>query len=175
MSFEADRFGIGNGNRVLRLRRGEELTVLRSGADNGGKLFEVDSVFPPGVSGPPPHVHTRETESFTVLKGRLWVRSGRNRFELRAGQTATVPPETVHSFANRSAKPVVFRTVSTPAGILEQLLLLQAETGRTPILRVARLNHGENQTLFFPGVPRPVQRVLWNALAALTRPPRPLR
>jgi quercetin dioxygenase-like cupin family protein len=156
----------------IRLREGAVITVLRSGAETGGRLLEMEATFPPGVSGPPAHVHSEEAEEFSVLRGRLWVRAGKRRLILEEGQTATVPPETVHAFGNRSDAPVTFRAVSTPAGILEQMLRLQARTGRTPLLRIARLNHGENQTLFLPGLPRPAQRLLWNALAALAREPR---
>lgn len=153
----------------ISFRDGVTITVLRSGRDNGGRLLEIEGTLPPGVSGPPAHVHSVETEEFSVLQGRLWVRTGRRRLTLEAGQSASIPPETVHTFANRSDAPVTFRTVSTPAGILEQMLRLQAATGRTPLLQIARLNQGENQTLFLPGLPRPAQRLLWNTLAALAR------
>ncbi|WP_164835995.1 hypothetical protein [Actinacidiphila soli] len=52
------------------------------------------------------------------------------------------------------------------------MVRLQAQAGRTPLLRIARLNQGEDQTSFLPGLPRPAQRLLWNAL--LTREPRRL-
>lgn len=155
----------------IRLRDGVVITILRSGRDNGGRLLEIESTFPPGVAGPPAHLHTRETEEFAVLEGRLWVRTGRRRRYVEEGRSVSVPPGTVHAFANRSDTPVTFRAISTPAGILEQMLRLQAGTGRTPLLRIARLNHGEDQTLFLPGLPRPVQRLLWNTLAALARDP----
>jgi hypothetical protein len=112
-------------------------------------------------------VHSRETEEFTVLDGRLWVRIGRRRLHLEQGESASIPPGTVYAFANRSDAPVSFRAVSTlppqplrgtggtPAGILEQMVRLQAQAGRTPLLRIARLNQGEDQTFFLPGLPRP--------------------
>jgi quercetin dioxygenase-like cupin family protein len=163
-----------SGAEEFRLRDNVLVTVLRSGRDNGGRLLEVESTFPPGVAGPPAHVHSKETEEFTVLDGRLWVRIGRRRLHLEQGQSASIPPGTVHAFANRSGAPVTFRAVSTPAGILEQMVRIQAEAGsrRTPLLRIARLNQGEDQTFFLPGLPRPAQRLLWNALAALAREPR---
>ncbi|MFE2431724.1 cupin domain-containing protein [Streptomyces sp. NPDC059373] len=160
-----------SGGDEFRLRDNVLVTVLRSGRDNGGRLLEIESTFPPGVAGPPAHLHSRETEEFTVLDGRLWVRIGRRRLHLEQGQSASIPPGTVHAFANRSDAPVTFRAVSTPAGILEQIVRLQAEAGRTPVLRIARLNHGEDQTFFLAGLPRPAQRLLWNALAALARDP----
>lgn len=153
----------------LVFRTGEVITVVRSGTGNGGESLEVEAVLPPGVSGPPAHLHTRETETFSVLDGRLWVRSGRRRLVLGEGETAIVPPETVHTFANRSDVPVRFRTVSSPAGILEQMLRLRSATGRTPVLRIALLNQGRDQTLFFPGLPRSAQRMMWNTLAGLAR------
>jgi quercetin dioxygenase-like cupin family protein len=175
-----------SGAEEFRLRDNVLVTVLRSGRDNGGRLLEVESTFPPGVAGPPAHVHSKETEEFTVLDGRLWVRIGRRRLHLEQGESASIPPGTVYAFANRSDAPVSFRAVSTlppqplrgtggtPAGILEQMVRLQAEAGsrRTPLLRIARLNQGEDQTFFLPGLPRPAQRLLWNALAALAREPR---
>ena len=69
-------------HRVFRFRTGEVVTVLRSGDDTAGALFEFETMLPPGRRTPP-HIHLHEREAFTVLTGRLSVRLGRDRLAHR--------------------------------------------------------------------------------------------
>src|SRR3712207_1832397 len=47
---------------------------------NGGTMGAVRVFVPPGA-GPPPHVHSREDEFFTVLRGRYRFRHGDHEME----------------------------------------------------------------------------------------------
>lgn len=156
-------------SRIYRFGGGEVVTVLRSGADTGGALFEFETVLPPRRHGPPAHLHLAEREEFTVVQGRLAVRAGTERFELGHGESAAVPPNTPHTFDNRTEEPVRFVTRSTPAGVLEELLEVTADHRFWPLLDIAAINHGERATLFLAGVPLWPQRAVLNALAALAR------
>jgi mannose-6-phosphate isomerase-like protein (cupin superfamily) len=158
---------MGN-DRILRMPTGDTVTFLRTARETGGELVEFQGEVPPGGSGPPAHLHLGAEESFTVVEGLLELRLGRRRLRLGPGETATVPPGTAHTFANPTAAPVTFLTRMTPAGRFEELLRIQAAAGRLPpLLRIATVNRGPDASLFLAGIPVPVQRVLWNGLAAL--------
>ena len=51
---------------------------------------------PPETSGPPPHVHTREDESFVCLAGRLDVMLGGEHFTIGHGDYLFLPAGTPH-------------------------------------------------------------------------------
>jgi len=154
-------------DRVLRMPNGDMITIRHSSAETKGAFFEIEAVIPPRTSGPPAHLHLREEESFAVVEGRLWVRCGKERIELGPGESATVPPNTAHTFANRTDQPVTVVTRSTPAGLLEQMFRLQATSKRPPLLRVAEINHGKDATFFLAAIPVAPQRLMWNGLAGL--------
>jgi mannose-6-phosphate isomerase-like protein (cupin superfamily) len=158
--------------RTLRMRTGEVLQIVRSGADTHGRLFEVEAVLPPRLAGPPPHRHSVETETFHVIDGALRVRVGSRHRDLGPGESITVPPWTLHGFSNPTDQPTRIRTEETPAGQLEEQFRALAAAGRLPPLRtLARVNVAHGLSFHVHGVPGPLQRLLWRALAAL--PARP--
>jgi mannose-6-phosphate isomerase-like protein (cupin superfamily) len=157
------------GGRVFRFGGGEVVTVLTSGTDTGGALFEFETVLPPRRSGPPSHLHLYEQEAFTVVHGRLVFRAGRDRVELGPGESLTVPPGTPHRFDNRTDGPVRFITRSTPAGVLEELLQVTDGHRWWPLLDIATINHGRRASLFLAGVPLWPQRAVLGGLAVLAR------
>jgi mannose-6-phosphate isomerase-like protein (cupin superfamily) len=149
-------------DRLLRMPTGEVLTILWTGQDTvrdrGGAA--------PGLSGPPLHRHRAETETFTVVEGTLRVRTGRRVRVLTAGQSVTVPPGTVHGFANPSARPARIHTAQTAAGLLEAQFRALAAAGRFPPLRrPARISVEHELSFAVHGIPDVLQRPLWRALA----------
>jgi quercetin dioxygenase-like cupin family protein len=78
-------------------------------------LFEY--AIPAGVSGPPPHVHTREDESFICLAGRLEVMLGGEMFELNHGDYLYLPRDVVHTFRNPFDEEARVISVVSPAGL----------------------------------------------------------
>ncbi|MBC6463230.1 cupin domain-containing protein [Actinomadura sp. HBU206391] len=158
-----------SGDRTFHLPGGDLATIRHTARDTDGALFEFEAVLAPGRSGPPAHLHVGQEESFTVVEGLLRVRSGWNWSEFGAGETVTVPSGTVHTFANRSDKPVRMVVRMTPALAFEQMLRIQGESRVPPILRIASLNHGPDTSFFLSGLPLPVQRRMWNALARIAR------
>jgi quercetin dioxygenase-like cupin family protein len=48
----------------------DEVTVLLTGEQTGGKLFMAEATVPPGC-GNPPHIHDREDETFYLHQGTL--------------------------------------------------------------------------------------------------------
>lgn len=153
--------------RTLHLPTGEVLTIIRSGTETGGSVFEVEAILPPRLTGPPAHRHRRRTETFEILEGVLRVRVGDATRDLVGGESVTVTPWTLHAFSNPSAEPTRIRTREIPAGPLEDQFRVLARAGRLPpVLQLARINVDHDYDFHLHGIPDRLQRVLWRALAA---------
>jgi quercetin dioxygenase-like cupin family protein len=132
------------------------------------------TVLPGGAAGSPPHRHDRLTEVFEVLGGHVTFRVGKTEHILGAGETVTIRPGTVHGFRNASDAPAVLRCTVTPGAGFERFLRgmqAAAEARRTNAAglprdprRLARLLLDAD--FHFPGLPMPLQRGLFRALAA---------
>ena len=156
-------------DRVLRLPAGELISIIRTGRETGGEVFEFESVLPSGLSGPPAHWHRVEQETFEVVEGRLRVRVGRAVRDLGPGESVVVAPGTVHAFSNPADEQVRVITRETPAGQLEAQLRVMASAGLPPLLRLAEVNARNGFSFFLAGVPEFPQRQLWRGLAGLAR------
>jgi quercetin dioxygenase-like cupin family protein len=97
-----------------------EITV--AAADTGGERTEMVSTLPSGNIGPPPHVHPSQVNDFEVLEGTVeFLVDGRWQ-TFSAGETATIPPGTLHTFRNRSGATARLRDVHRPALNFEDYL-----------------------------------------------------
>ncbi len=76
---------------------------------------------PPG-GGPPPHIHSREEESFLILEGEVTVHVNGERIVAKAGTFANMPVGSLHHFKNETNKPAKMIVSVAPAG-LEQMFL----------------------------------------------------
>jgi quercetin dioxygenase-like cupin family protein len=67
-------------------------------------------------SGPGPHVHREHTDSFYVLEGEIAFEVGPRSQRVRApaGAFVAVPPDVVHTFANRSRADANWLNVHAP-------------------------------------------------------------
>lgn len=97
---------------------GDVYRFLATGADTGGKYATWESIVPPG-GGPPPHVHSREEESFYILEGEITFTIGDDRIVAQAGTFAQLPPGTPHGFKNESDRTARMLISVAPAGLEE--------------------------------------------------------
>jgi len=95
---------------------GDRLTFLITGAETGGAFFMAEVSVAPG-GGPPPHVHSREEESFYVQQGTLAVQVGDKGLNVSAGDFVHIPRGTAHSFKNVGGETAKLLMVATPAGL----------------------------------------------------------
>lgn len=72
---------------------------------------------PPGVATPL-HRHTRESESFYLLEGRMDYRAGEQDHELYAGFFIHLPAGVPHAFRIRGDGPARFLAMIEPGGLL---------------------------------------------------------
>jgi quercetin dioxygenase-like cupin family protein len=96
---------------------GLSITTKTDGESTRDAYSMFEYTVPPGVSGPPPHIHTREDESFICLAGRLEVQLGGELFELNHGDYLFLPREVVHTFRNPFEEESRVISVVSPAGL----------------------------------------------------------
>jgi quercetin dioxygenase-like cupin family protein len=103
------------GERISAIDLG--ITVKTDGASTSGAYSMFEYAVPPGVDGPPPHVHTREDESFVCIAGRLRVLLGEKTFVLSHGDYLLLPRDVRHAFANPFDEEARVISVVSPSGL----------------------------------------------------------
>jgi quercetin dioxygenase-like cupin family protein len=109
---------------------GERITIRRTAAQTGGTLLAWELELAPGGRVPASHAHPRQQEVFTVLEGRMRFRVGWRRRVAGPGDTVTVPPGTVHHFANAGPDPARVAVQTRPALAMQDLLETAAALAR---------------------------------------------
>jgi quercetin dioxygenase-like cupin family protein len=74
------------------------IALIADSATTGGTHTVNRSTFATGADGAPPHFHTRASELFVVLAGRLQVLLGEEVHVLEKGDVLLVPPHVPHAF-----------------------------------------------------------------------------
>lgn len=95
---------------------GDHYTFLVTGEESGGAYFAMEALVPPG-GGPPPHVHSREDETFYLLEGEIEFRLGDDTITAGSGDFVNVPKGKVHCFRNAGTATARTILTFTPAGM----------------------------------------------------------
>ena len=91
------------GDRLISRFEGFDQTVL---AVNGEWLHtRLEAV--PGAVGPPEHFHEHFAETFTVKSGSLSILVNGEKRTLKAGESITIPPMTLHKPFNETNETVI--------------------------------------------------------------------
>jgi mannose-6-phosphate isomerase-like protein (cupin superfamily) len=167
---------LGEKDDQFAMPDGSVYEVIAATADTGGEFVEMQFMLPPGSVAPPQHVHSQLTEEYEVLEGQFEVLSAGRWTSLGPGESAAVPPATVHTFRNRSGADVRVRNVHRPAARFEDYIehiyrltqargIKSAKDPRVPIyLSMLMLEYPDTLA---PGRAR--ERVVLRALAGLGR------
>ena len=86
----------------------------------GDLVMEMTTV--PGGQGPPPHVHPRSHETFTVLRGAIVVDDGGRQVVVNAGESYTVRPGVPHGFASYGDEQALTRVTMDRPGRMAEFL-----------------------------------------------------
>jgi len=89
---------------------GEYTKILESAADTNGACSLLEVSLKPG-GGNPLHYHTRFTEEFIAVKGRLGLQYQKQVLHLAPGENKLVPIGVPHRFFNDSDEEIVFRVM----------------------------------------------------------------
>jgi len=104
----------GEGRRIGIV--GDVYRFLATGEETDGRYTTFEAIVPPG-SGPPPHIHSREEESFLVLEGEMTFQLDDERFVAGAGTFLNMPVGSLHCFKNESDKTARLLISLAPAGL----------------------------------------------------------
>ena len=133
------------GDQIENALTGERVTFVRTAADTGGELLEMESVWPAGGRRTPRHVHPEMEETWEVLAGEARFRIGDEERAARPGDTVVAPPGTPHAGWNPTEDDVRVRITMRPAlgweEFVERLFTL-ARGGRIEASALAELMAG---------------------------------
>jgi mannose-6-phosphate isomerase-like protein (cupin superfamily) len=131
---------------TLTMPDGTSFTIAESASDSDGKRIEFEITMASGAQGPPKHFHPRQDESWSVIEGELALFVEDGWRTLGAGESLSIPPNTIHTFRNRSSGDVRFRDIHEPALDFQEYieaLHRQAVAGRmTSRMTPSTLIHG---------------------------------
>lgn len=95
---------------------GDLYSLLVTGEETNNAFFQFEAIVPKG-GGPPPHVHSREEETFYVVSGSLEILLGDETYYAKRGDFVYIPRGTVHRFKNVGSDVAVQLVTFVPAGM----------------------------------------------------------
>jgi quercetin dioxygenase-like cupin family protein len=115
---------------------GEKLTFLRAAEHADGNYLEVENEVSPG-SGPPMHVHKKQTESLTIIKGKMAVQlHGKEPVYYGEGDTAEFAAGIPHKFWNSGDETLIctgwIKPIDNIEYFLTELFRSTKENGKRP-------------------------------------------
>lgn len=111
--------------------------IVRSPADPKRDPSEIVLTLPPGGLAPPPHVHPRQRETFTLEEGDFELLLDGDWHKLAPGETVTVEAGRTHAFRNRGTRTARVRDVHEPGLSFESYVReVHATTARSGSARV---------------------------------------
>src|SRR5688500_1542944 len=112
---------------------GTTFEFVREPADPERDPSEIVFTAQPDGPAPPPHVHPRQRETFTLEEGDFELLVDRNWCKLVPGQSFTIEPGQTHTYRNKGTQTARVRTVHEPGlsfdGYLRDLHATIAEHG----------------------------------------------
>jgi quercetin dioxygenase-like cupin family protein len=94
---------------------GHNLRLVKTGAETGGELLEMEATYAGTGVFPPEHLHPNQDERFTVLEGRVRAIVAGEEKSYDAGETFEVPAGTPHQMAAAKGVPSRFTWEVRPA------------------------------------------------------------
>lgn len=93
------------GQELINARSGERFVFRATSASTNGEYCEFDLHLDAGAKLAAAHIHPRQTETFTVVSGRIRLRAGREARELVEKGVGVISPGTAHSWGNAAPGP----------------------------------------------------------------------
>lgn len=96
-----------------------KIACIVSGKETGGRIAVFKEIVDSGI-GPPRHTHRKQLEIFHIIEGQIRFEVDGESFVRSAGETAVVPPGTVHAFKNDQSETAVIHFEMIPANNSEE-------------------------------------------------------
>jgi mannose-6-phosphate isomerase-like protein (cupin superfamily) len=103
------------GDEVENASTGERIVFLRTSADTGGELLEMENVWTRAEHRTPPHVHPEMEETWEVVSGRAGFRIGDEEHSAGPGESVVAPPGVAHHAWNEGGGETRLRITMRPA------------------------------------------------------------
>ena len=111
----AARFGIHYKMKGITLNT-LDIKISGKDTDNEVAVFEQTGLTPNG--GPPLHIHPEQDEWFYVIEGDYLFQVGKDKYQIKAGDTIFLPRKVPHAFVQLSEKGKMIVSY-VPAGKME--------------------------------------------------------
>jgi mannose-6-phosphate isomerase-like protein (cupin superfamily) len=157
---------------------GERVVVRVGTEESGGELLVADLYVRPGGAVAGEHVHARIEEWFTVQEGRIGFRLDGRESIARPNVRLHLPAGVAHDWWNVGEEEARVVVEVRPGARFEEMiknLYGLAQDGKTDakgmpnLLQAALFAREFEDVLWFTKPPRPVQKVLFTALAPVAR------
>jgi mannose-6-phosphate isomerase-like protein (cupin superfamily) len=157
---------------------GERVVVRVGTEESGGELLVADLYVRPGGAVAGEHVHARIEEWFTVQEGRIGFRLDGRESIARPNVRLHLPAGVAHDWWNAGEEEARVVVEVRPGARFEEMiknLYGLAQDGKTDakgmpnLLQAALFAREFKDVLWFTKPPRPVQKVLFAALAPVAR------
>ena len=157
---------------------GERVVVRVGTEESGGELLVADLYVRPGGAVAGEHVHARIEEWFTVQEGRIGFRLDGRESIARLNVRLHLPAGVAHDWWNAGEEEARVVVEVRPGTRFEEMiknLYGLAQDGKTDakgmpnLLQAALFAREFEDVLWFTKPPRPVQKVLFTALAPVAR------
>jgi len=76
------------------------IRILEDGSNTGHRIGFLEARLPPGIDGPPQHIHREHSETFYVVSGTMRFTSADQSVDVAAGGLVTAPVGAPHTFSN---------------------------------------------------------------------------
>jgi mannose-6-phosphate isomerase-like protein (cupin superfamily) len=155
------------GDSIVNPVTGERLVFELTSHDTNGQYTLFDTFVEPGGAVASAHVHPYQTETFSVIEGRLGMKRGREKLELVPGDVALIDPGVSHKFWNAGDETLRFRAEVRPSLEFESLietmfgLAADGKTNRKGLpspLRLAVIANHHFDVVRLPVVPQWLQK-----------------
>jgi mannose-6-phosphate isomerase-like protein (cupin superfamily) len=103
------------GEVIENPRTNERVVFLRTAADTGGELLEMENLWRRPDHRTAPHVHPGMEETWEVQSGRAGFRIGDEELEAGPGESVVAPSGTPHQAWNLSGGETSLRITMRPA------------------------------------------------------------
>lgn len=155
---------------------GERITFVRTSAETGGALAELDLELSATAKLAAEHIHQSQEESFEVLSGQILLNCRGESLLRGPGEVVTIPPGAPHAWAPTGGQGARVRIVFTPGAGIEEFFEEFFRCGRegrvnakgmpSPFV-AARL--GLVHDLYLAGPPVPLQRAAFRVLVGAAK------
>ena len=95
---------------------GDAVRIILRCEDTGGSFTLVQQRSAPGA-GVPPHVHSREDETFQIIEGKVEFQIGDRTVIAEAGTAVYAPKDLPHGFRVIGDEPALMQILMVPGGL----------------------------------------------------------